>query len=169
MNITPQPSNLDEDGHVIFRQLQRQFSLTGSTTAMSCDRLPADGEARSENAAEAPEEQTNATEREESGEQSERGEQVEGAEPNPSAEHLEQGDVEGQKDTGKDLEPEREPDLGQQGERSDFESRPTSGNRMRAGRSDQDVQNIITRTGTETEEVCIIIMQWNLQAKDTCP
>ena len=45
VNITPAPSSLDEDGHVIFRQFPRQFSISSTSTSVSWDRPPADGQA----------------------------------------------------------------------------------------------------------------------------
>lgn len=124
---------------------------------MSRDRLPADGQAQSENPAEVAGEHSHAREQQESGGPSGRREQVEGAEPTPGTEHSERGHLEGRKDTEeqgrRDLEPEQ--DSRQQGGSRDLELRPASGNIRTAGRSqsDQDVQIVISRIDAETEQV----------------
>lgn len=124
---------------------------------MSRDRLPADGQAQSENTAgEEEEESTHAREQQESGEPSGRREQVEGAEQaTEQRECLERGHLQAWKDTGagqrRDLEPEQ--DAEQQGGSRDLEQTQESGNGRIAGRSGsgQDIEIIITRTGTGTE------------------
>ena len=52
VSLAAEPPTLDEQGHVIFKRFQRQFSLTRSISSM--DRQPADGQAQAESL---PEEQ----------------------------------------------------------------------------------------------------------------